>query len=54
MRLTVVQSGSVIVFVMVVVGAVVVVVLVLSVIGTKEEQNEDALRATRTFLQSLT
>lgn len=40
--------------VVVVVGAVVVVVTVESVMGTKEEQKEDALRATRTFLQSLT
>lgn len=47
----VVQSGRVIVLVTVVVGAVVVVVTVESVMGTKEEQKEDALRAIRIVLQ---
>lgn len=40
-----------IVLVIVVIGAVVVVVTVESVMGTKEEQKDDALRATRTLLQ---
>lgn len=49
-----VHGGAFTVMVLVTVGFVEVTVLVLSVMGTKEEQNDDALRATKTALQSST